>query len=120
MRLTRLSVCNYRALRDVSIPLSRFGCLIGENNSGKSCFLQALSLFFSGSKLSSANYFDESKPIRIAIVFEGIDESDLSRLVTEHRDRVREILDGGRVALVRRFETDGKRLSSLLQAHAEG
>lgn len=112
MRLTRLSVSNYRALRDVSIPLSRFGCLIGENNSGKSCFLQALSLFFSGSKLSSANYFDQSKPIRIGIVFEGIDESDLSRLVTEHRDRVREILDGGRLALVRLYGTDGK--SSLL------
>jgi len=67
MRLTQLSVTNYRALRDVGIPLSRFGCLIGENNAGKSSFLQALSLFFSGTKLAPTHFFDESQPIRIAV-----------------------------------------------------
>jgi predicted ATPase len=36
MRMTKLTISNYGALRDVSIPLSHFGCLIGENNSGKS------------------------------------------------------------------------------------
>ena len=55
MRLTQLHVTNYQALRDVTIPLSRFGCLIGENNAGKSSFLQALSLFFSGTR-SSGTY----------------------------------------------------------------
>ncbi len=72
MRLTRLAVTNYRALRDVSIPLSHFGCLIGENDSGKSSFLQALSLFFSGSKLPASRYFDELKPIRIEVTIEDI------------------------------------------------
>ena len=112
MRMTKLTVSNYRALRDVSIPLSHFGCLIGENNSGKSSFLQALSLFFSGSKLSAANYFDESQPIRIEIVFEGIADADLARLVDEHRGRVRDILKDGCLVLVRHYGTDGK--SSLL------
>ena len=88
MRMTKLTISNYRALRDVSIPLSHFGCLIGENNSGKSSFLQALSLFFSGSKLDSINYFDESQPIRIEIVFEDIGDADLARLAKEHRTKV--------------------------------
>jgi predicted ATPase len=43
MRLTQLHItnyqANYQALRDVKIPLSQFGCLIGENNSGKSSVL---------------------------------------------------------------------------------
>lgn len=108
MRMTKLTISNYRALRDVSIPLSHFGCLIGENNSGKSSFLQALSLFFSGSKLSSANYFDESQPIRIQIVFEDIGDADLARLVEEHRTKVRGILKDGRLVLVRSYGTDGK------------
>ena len=112
MQMTKLTISNYRALRDVSIPLSHFGCLIGENNSGKSSFLQALSLFFSGSKLSAANYFDESQPIRIEIVFEDIGEADLARLVDEHRGRVRDILKNGRLVLVRYYGTDGK--SSLM------
>jgi len=112
MRMTKLTIANYRALREVSIPLSHFGCLIGENNSGKSSFLQALSLFFSGSKLSSANYFDESRPIRIAVTFEEIGEADLARLVDEHRTRVSDIIKDGRLTLVRLYDTDGK--SSLL------
>jgi hypothetical protein len=112
MKLTSLSVTNYRALRDVTIPLSRFGCLIGENNSGKSSFLQALSLFFSGSKLAGSHFFDESKPIRIAVTFESITDADLARLADEHRTRVAGIVKNGRLVLVRTYDTTGK--SSLL------
>ena len=112
MRLTQLSIANYRALRDVTIPLSRFGCLIGENNSGKSSFLQALSLFFSGTKLTANHFFDESKPIRIAVTFEGITDADLARLADQHRTRVAGIVKNGRLVLVRAYDTAGK--SSLL------
>jgi putative ATP-dependent endonuclease of OLD family len=108
MRLTQLHVTNYQALRDVTIPLSRFGCLIGENNAGKSSFLQALSLFFSGTRLSSGHYFDESQPVRIAVTFEDIGEGDLARLAEEHRTRVAGIVKSGRLELVRIYDTDGK------------
>ena len=112
MKLAQLSVTNYRALRDVTIPLSHFVCLIGENNSGKSTFLQALSLFFSGSKLAPSHFFDETKPIRIVVTFEDITEADLARLADEHRTRVRGIVKDGCLSLVRYYGTDGK--SSLL------
>lgn len=112
MKLTEISITNYRALRDVTIPLSRFGCLIGENNSGKSSFLQALSLFFSGTKLAVSHFFDESKPIRIAVTFEDISDAELARLAEEHRTRVAGIVKNGRLVLVRAYGIDGK--SSLL------
>ncbi|MBI2907415.1 MAG: ATP-dependent endonuclease [Chloroflexi bacterium] len=112
MRLTQLSVTNYRALRDVTIPLSRFGCLIGENNSGKSSFLQALALFFSGTKLAASHFFDESKPIRIAVTFEDIGDADLARLADEHHTRIAGIVKNGRLVLVRHYDSTGK--SSLL------
>ena len=108
MRLSRLSVSNYKGLRDVSIPLSHFGCLIGENNSGKSSFLQALSLFYSGTKLAPSHYFDETQPIRIELVIDGIEEADLARLAEEHRTKVRGIVENGRLVLVRFYETNGK------------
>jgi hypothetical protein len=108
MRLAELSVTNYKALRDVTIPLSRFGCLIGENNSGKSSFLQALSLFFSGSKLAASYFFNESEPIRIAVTIENISEADLARLAEEHRTRIAGIVKSGRLVLVRTYSTDGK------------
>ncbi len=112
MRLTELSITNYRALRDVTIPLSRFGCLIGENNSGKSTFLQALALFFSGNKLGPSHFFDEAEPIRIAVTFDDIGEANLARLADEHRTRLAGIVKNGRIVLVRTYDTTGK--SSLL------
>lgn len=112
MRMTKLTVENYKALRHVFIPLSHFGCLIGENNSGKSSFLQALSLFFSGSRLSASHYFDESRPVRVEIVLDDIGDADLALLAEEHRTRVRDIVKNGRLVLVRSYGTDGK--SSLL------
>lgn len=112
MKLTSLAITNYRALRDVTIPLSHFGCLIGENNSGKSSFLQALSLFFSGTKLAASHFYDDSKPIRIAVTFEDISDADLARLADEHRTRVAGIVKNGRLMLVRSYDKTGK--SSLL------
>src|SRR6266436_4030108 len=108
MRLAELSITNYKALKEVTIPLSRFGCLIGENNSGKSSFLQALSLFFSGTKLAASHFFDESQPIRIAVTFKDIDEADLARLAEEHRTRVAGIVKNNRIVLVRAYGIDGK------------
>ena len=58
MRLTEISIENFKGLFDVSTPLSQFVCLIGENNTGKSSILQALLLFIDGRKLSKDMYFD--------------------------------------------------------------
>ncbi len=103
-----LSVTNYRGLKNVSIPLSSFVCLIGENNSGKSSLLQALSLFRSGNSLRSTEFFDEEQPIRIEVVFDQIGDADLARLVDEHRSKIEAIIDDGRLAIARCYATDGK------------
>jgi predicted ATPase len=101
-------VQNYRGLKDVSFSLSHFTCIIGENNSGKSSLLQALSLFHSGSTLGEHNYFDPEKEISIAVKLEGIGQQDLARLADAHRERIAAICRDGSLTLVRRYEPDGK------------
>ena len=114
MLLSNLRVTNYRGLRDVEIPMSRFGCLIGENNAGKSSTLQALSLLKDtrlnreGASLSRANFFDESREIRIALTLDDITDADLARLASEHRQKVEPLLREKSITLVRTFDTDGK------------
>ncbi|RYH31018.1 MAG: DUF2813 domain-containing protein, partial [Alcaligenaceae bacterium] len=49
MRIKKIEVANYRALRNSSLNFSEVTALIGENNSGKSAFLQAINLFFGAS-----------------------------------------------------------------------
>lgn len=88
--------------------MSRFGCLIGENNAGKSSTLQALSLLRSGATLTRANLFDDSQEIRIALTLADITDNDLARLAEEHRARVEAVLRDGSITLVRVYGTDGK------------
>lgn len=108
MKLSHLRVQNYRGLRDVSIPLSSFVCITGENNAGKSSVLQALSLFLSGSSLKSTDYFDEEHEILIEVEVSEITESDILLLAEEHRERIQSITVGGKMTLVRRYGFDGK------------
>lgn len=107
MKISRLRITNYRALRDVKIPMSNFGCLIGENNAGKSSILQAISLFFSGTKLSSSDYFESETQVRIEITFEGIGPVDLLRLKEEHRTKIEQLVLDGTLTLVRIYDLDG-------------
>ena len=108
MKMERLKVENFKGLRDVEIPLSKFVCLIGENNTGKSSILQAISLFISGSSLKEQDYFDSSKQIRIEITLSEISNSDLDRLADQHRPRIKEIIENGKLTLVRVYDSTGK------------
>lgn len=108
MNFTKLRIENYKGLREIDVPLSPFVCLIGENSVGKSSVLQALSLFFSGTALAKTNYFDETRPVRIELTLAEIDEADLGRLADEHREKIRGIIENGRLVLVRLYGVDGK------------
>jgi predicted ATP-dependent endonuclease of OLD family len=105
MKLIDIHIQNYRGLKDAQIPLSEFVCLIGRNNSGKSSFLQCLSLVGSGTKLKESDYYDSSAPIRIELGLGDIGQADLARVeVEQHRDRFTDLIQDGQLRLVRTYE----------------
>lgn len=53
MKISRLKIQNYRNLKDVNIDLNRVVVLIGDNNSGKSNLLRALTLPFMNDEIGS-------------------------------------------------------------------
>lgn len=108
MKFESLGIKNYRALHDVEIPFSRFVCLTGENNAGKSSFLQALSLFLRGTALVETNFFDPSEDIIITVGFDEVGGDDLARLADEHRTKIEPLVKAGKLKLVRRWGADGK------------
>lgn len=108
MKLSHLQVSNYRGLRDISIPLSSFVCITGENNSGKSSVLQSLSLFLSGSTLKSSDYFEPANEVIIAVTLSDVTAKDLDLLAEEHRGRIAGLVVDGRLTLVRTYRMDGK------------
>lgn len=104
MKLSNIHIRNYKALRDVEIPLSNFVCLTGENNAGKSSVLQALSIFMSPAKLDSNHFFDPTKEITITVTLSEIAEADLARFNQEPGERIRTLVKDGVLDLTRKFK----------------
>lgn len=103
MRIGHIHVQNYRGLKDVEACISKFACIIGENNAGKSSLLQAFIIFLSGKGLDEHSYYDETQPIVVTVRFDDVTDRDLESLDEGHRPRIKEIIYDGKLTLVRRF-----------------
>jgi predicted ATP-dependent endonuclease of OLD family len=72
MRIKRVEVTNFRALRNSTLNVTSATALIGENNCGKSAFLLALELFFTSSpRVKDKDFSDGNtdEPINITVHF---------------------------------------------------
>lgn len=83
MKIESVRIQNFRAIKDLTVPLGDYACLVGPNGGGKSTILTALNVFFRYSTDAVTNLLalDEedfhkkntSEPIRVTVIF-----SDLS------------------------------------------
>lgn len=108
MIFKNIRVKNFKGLKDISTPLSDFTCVIGENNAGKSTFIQALLLFIKGTKLTQDDFFDKDKDIFIFVEIDNIKKKDLELIDEIHRDKLEKNIDFdekgiGSFRLVRRY-----------------
>ncbi len=107
MHLASVKIKNFRAHSDTVLPLTQFGCLIGENNAGKSTVLHALQFALEGGKLPIHDFRDKTHPVAVEIRIEAIAEEDLARVAEAHRERVRDMVRGGTITLIRSQEPEG-------------
>lgn len=108
MQIEQVCINNYRSAKNCDFNGAPLVCIIGENNAGKSTLLIAVSLFFSGSGITKGDYYDKTKEVSIEICFSDIDDRDLMRLTPEQADRVREMMVGDKLYLIRSYSLDGK------------
>ena len=95
MPLTRLTIKNFKSIKYCDITLSDLNVLIGENGTGKTNLLDAISYFYynlTGSNIST-EIFDEnnhySNEVRISLTY------DLSEFVKISKSNTEEIPDFG-------------------------
>ncbi|WP_226962880.1 AAA family ATPase [Streptomyces sp. C8S0] len=108
MRLETIKIENFRGLTHVDIPFSRFGCLIGENNAGKSSVFQALNMFLKSGTAVDTDFLDRSRSIRIQLSFSEVSEADLKRLEDGHRTRIEREIRDGRITLAKVYKGPGR------------
>jgi putative ATP-dependent endonuclease of OLD family len=107
MKLTHVSVANYKGLRAAKCPLSDFVCAIGENNAGKSSLLQALLLFINGPKLSKTAFYNPGEDILIVVALSGVNTTTLAKLTEDHRSKLIPYVKEECITLARRYAPEG-------------
>lgn len=107
MKLTNVSIANYKGLRETDCRLSDFVCVIGENNAGKSTLLQAILLFINGTKLSRDSFYDSTQDILITAHLTGVTDEVLNKLGDDHRQKLKTYVTDESITLARRYSTDG-------------
>jgi putative ATP-dependent endonuclease of the OLD family len=107
MQFDSVKIQNYRALNDVDITFSELTCIIGENNSGKSSTLLALSLFISGSDLNKNDFYDSSKPIVIEANI-SLSGEDLEKIPTDSYSKIDFLITDNKLNLIRKYDLEGK------------
>lgn len=88
MRITKLSIKNYKSFNNTAEPINFYGShslLVGKNNAGKSNIFSALSLLLGTKnpnyiKIEEADFFDTTKPIEIDLTIGGITDNDKNEL----------------------------------------
>lgn len=115
MNLTHVTIENFRAHSCTQLPLPQLGCLIGENNAGKSSVLHAIQFVLEDKKLSVEDFRDSTLPASVTLRIENIDEEDLRRVGDSHRERVIEMITNGVLTIVRTQESEGRAESKYLK-----
>ena len=70
LRLSSLTVNNFRSLQSFSVTFPELAILVGKNDIGKSNILAAIRVLLEGESVAPSDFYDLSKPINIEATFE--------------------------------------------------
>lgn len=111
MHISRVKIENFRAHAITELPLEQLGCLIGENNSGKSSVLHAIQFAFEERKIDERDFHDPDRCVTVTVHLEGITDADLQRVSENNRSKVSGIINEGALKIVR-IQTLGTKAES--------
>ena len=109
MKLEKISITNLKGIRKADFRPTSFGCLVGENNAGKSTILQAIVYSLNRpSQLPLSLFYDTTIPVEIILEFVDIKQRDLLRLAEEHRIKIEDLVRDGAFSLEIRWPATEK------------
>lgn len=79
-KIGQIEIRNFRLCKNVSLPLDCFTPLVGQNNTGKSTILTALSWVLKPNALQSGDFADPTLPVVVAARIDGISQAVLDQL----------------------------------------
>lgn len=108
MILEQIDITNFKGLKASTFKATKFSCLVGENNAGKSTVLQAIVGALKQVSLSSSQLYDPELCGEFKLTFSGITDADLERLGDSHRGKIEPLVVQGRFILIARCKAGEK------------
>ncbi len=97
-RVSCLHIENFRACRNVTLPLDSYTPLVGQNNAGKSTVLEAIRWVLKPSALKATDFNESQQPVIVAACVDGIDDDVLTLIPSaNHRRAIEPYCRGGRL-----------------------
>ena len=89
MKITHVTIKNFRALKHIDCSLNQFSVIIGENDSGKTSFLYALKAFFEKKVASEKDWHnhDTKEDIKIVLTFTDL-PPELNEGLLQSKDKI--------------------------------
>lgn len=100
MKLERISISNFKGIRAQSFEPSKFSCLVGENNAGKSTVMQAIVYALNRPpQLPTSHFYDSASPVTFELRFSGVNGAHIARLAEEARQKIAALVIEGTFCL---------------------
>lgn len=100
MRLEHISISNFKGIRSQSFEPTKFSCLVGENNAGKSTVMQAIVYALNRpSQLPPSHFYDPATPVTFELRFSGVGHEHIARLAEEARQKIAALVMDGVLSL---------------------
>lgn len=108
MQLDRIEIENFKGLREANFEATRFSCIVGENNAGKSSILQAIVYALKQDKIPISQFYDPLRAVVFRLCFSQLTDEHLGRLAAEHREKLQPLVKDCKLTLIVRCKPDEK------------
>ncbi|MBB6337769.1 recombinational DNA repair ATPase RecF [Xanthomonas arboricola] len=113
MKISRVSIKNFRSIQECEVGLSDFNTIVGRNNSGKTNFFDAVAWFYSGSSIARDMRYgrDPEKEVVVSVEFTGAQHGAENMVNEGNKQKMLAVLAGSdRICVARKSGEPKKRV----------
>ncbi|MFT4435954.1 ATP-dependent nuclease [Caballeronia sp. 15715] len=114
MKISNITIENFRSIERLDLSFSTFNILIGQNNTGKTNFFEAVNWFYTGAAKNGALddlkfQRDSTRDIKVGLEFSGAQHGAANMINEGNRTKILDVLSGADAIKIFRKSTDPKK-----------
>lgn len=111
MKIANIVIENFRSIEKADLSFSDFNILIGQNNTGKTNFFEAVDWFYTGSGVSDDIKFqgDMQREVVVSIEFSGAQHGAENMINEGNRGKIQSVLAGSDIIRITRRSSEPKK-----------